>query len=229
MITIFVLARVRIYREGLVQSLAGRPAVAVAGSATTPVEAWAGLHHHRPDVLLLDLGADRSLSFAREVRSAMPGVRIIGLAVSGDAADVVACAESGMSGYLTADATLTELVDAIGAVVRGETACPPHVTAVLFERLAARAVGHRPDLSRPDLPRLTGRELEIVDLIQRRLSNKEIAPRAVHLGVDGEEPRPQRAAQAPGRTPRRRDPAPYAPLSLHNAYSPALVVNSTPR
>jgi two-component system nitrate/nitrite response regulator NarL len=172
-IKVFILARVRLYREGLERCLADRPTLTVTGSATDPVDAWPGLLAAPPDVLLLDLGATRGLAFAREVRTALPATRVIGLAVSETPADVIACAESGMSGYLTANATLPELVATIERASRGETACPPHLTTVLFERLAARAA--LPTAGPAEPPRLTAREIEVVALIQRRLTNKQIA------------------------------------------------------
>lgn len=173
MIRVFVLASVRLYREGLQQCLAGQPAIDVTGSAAEPAHALPALLAQPPDVLLLDLGADASLSFARQLRTAVPETKIIGLAVSETAANVIACAESGMSGYLTADATLPDLVATIERAYRGETACPPHLTAILFKQLAIRATVSGPYLT--ESARLTARETEIVELIIRRLSNKEIA------------------------------------------------------
>jgi two-component system nitrate/nitrite response regulator NarL len=173
LIRVFVVAGVRVYREGLEFYLAGTPSISVTGSAAAADQARRLVPPLRPDVLLLDLGVDTTLSFTREVRAAIPDTKVIGLADARTTVDVVACVESGMLGYLTADTPLPELVTAIRRADRGEATVPPHATARLFDRLVTRAAGGEPR-AEPD-HRLTARELEILRLIDRGLTNKQIA------------------------------------------------------
>jgi two-component system, NarL family, nitrate/nitrite response regulator NarL len=95
------------------------------------------------------------------------------LGISGASPDVIACAEAGISGYVTREATLADLVATIERTTRGEAVCPPAVTASLLERIAVLANARR---DRPPLlDQLTNREAEIVRLIELGMSNKEIA------------------------------------------------------
>jgi two-component system nitrate/nitrite response regulator NarL len=172
-ISVFILAGVRLYREGLEQWLTSTGAVSVVGMAAAPAEAMESMAALRPDVVLLDMGLPASLRVARDVRTAIPTTKVIALAVTGVGADVIACAEAGIRGYLTRDGTLSDLLETIEYTVRGETLCPPRVTADLFERLAAVACAGEP---KPAVDAsLTQREAQIAALIERGQSNKEIA------------------------------------------------------
>ena len=87
--------------------------------------------------------------------------------------DVVACAEAGVAGYVTRDASIDDLVATIDSVVRGEALLSPTVGATLLRGVAAPAVGDRHDIGE----RLTAREWEVLDLVGEGLSNKQIAKR----------------------------------------------------
>lgn len=174
MVTVFILVHVRLYREALEAHLLHAPSVSVVGSAPYSAGALAALRRIRPQILLLDLGLKGSLRFAPMVRAALPDTRLIVLAISGLSPDVLACAEAGVTGYVTREATFSELVATIERAARGEVICPPTVTASLFERLATLARAQKVPSQLPEQI-LTGREMEIVRLIKQGLSNKEIA------------------------------------------------------
>jgi DNA-binding NarL/FixJ family response regulator len=177
MITVFVLVGVRLYREGLDRGLAGANSLRVIGSAADPDEALERIATLHPDVLVLDLGEAASLGVAREIRAAVPATKVVALAINEAGPDVVACAEAGVSGYLTRSGSLTELIETIESAARGETRCPPKVVGCLFERLAALAP-HYP----VQRARITSREAQVVRLIARGMTNKEIA-RALSIAV----------------------------------------------
>ncbi len=173
MIRVFILAGVRLYREGLERWLGSTGTVSVVGVAAAPAEAMELMAALQPDVVLLDLGRATSLRVARDIRGTIPTTKVIALAVSGVGTDVIACAEAGIRGYLTRDGTLSDLVETIEYAARGETLCPPHVTADLFERLAVVASAGLPQPAAE--ASLTARETQIAELIERGRSNKEIA------------------------------------------------------
>jgi two-component system nitrate/nitrite response regulator NarL len=173
-VTVFILADVRLHREGLEHHLAQAPSLSLVGSAAYSANALAQLRRARPQVLLLDLGLEASLRVAPTVRAALPDTKLVVLSVSGAGPDVVACAEAGVTGYVTVDASRPELVATIERATRGETLCPPAITASLFERLADLASAQQSGPMLPTQP-LTSREVEIVRLIDQGLSNKEIA------------------------------------------------------
>jgi DNA-binding CsgD family transcriptional regulator len=92
----------------------------------------------------------------------------------------VACAEAGVVGYVGAEGSLDDVTAAIEGAARGEPRCTPQVVAALLRRVAALAGEVRP--TRVGLPALTGREHQVVALIEAGLSNKEIA-RRLHVEV----------------------------------------------
>jgi DNA-binding NarL/FixJ family response regulator len=85
---------------------------------------------------------------------------------------MIACAEAGVSGLLTANASLTDLVASIHGAGEGELHCSPKLAGALLRRVTALASG-RPLNGAASA--LTTRELEVVRLIDRGLSNKQIA------------------------------------------------------
>jgi two-component system nitrate/nitrite response regulator NarL len=169
-----IVSDVRLFRDGLALALGSRTdieLIGAEGSLNAAVERLAGTP---PAVVLLDSGMPHTLEMARAIMRLQPTTKIIAIAVSDESADVIACAEAGMAGYVSRDGSIEEVAETIHAVVRGELHCAPHVVATLFRRLAALS----PEPSTPqDDQRLTPRELEIVALIDEGLSNKTIGGR----------------------------------------------------
>ncbi len=181
-IAVFVIAEVRLYRDGVAQALAGDPRFTVAGSAATHADgcrAMAALSTH-PGVALIDAGGVAGLAGARALRAALPDVPLIALAIDENDDAVVAWAEAGVSGLVTVNTPLAGMMDAIESVARGGAPCSPRATAALLRRVAElaghhhRRNGEAPAGERPR-GRLTPREREVIALIDRGLSNKQIA------------------------------------------------------
>jgi DNA-binding NarL/FixJ family response regulator len=126
----------------------------------------------RPDVVLLDVGAPGGLETLRVLRQALPDLKIVAIAVSDIEQEVVACAEAGVSGFVSRDGSIQDLVGAVHCAMRNELVCSPRVAGMLFRRVAA--VGSERSHG-PDNGALTRREHEIVSLMTQGLSNKEIA------------------------------------------------------
>jgi len=124
-----------------------------------------------PAITLVDLGLPEGVGAARSLRSTWPMMSIVALAVPEVDDEIVQLAEAGVDGLVTRDASLAEVLDAVAAVVRREAITSPTVTGVLLRRVALLAGERRST----DEPSLTRREREIVALLGRGLSNKEIA------------------------------------------------------
>lgn len=129
-----------------------------------------------PDVIILDvrLPGREGLGDTRLIREILPDVKIIVMSVTESESDVIACFEAGAAGFLPEEASLEDLLNNIQAVAKGEALCPPKVTGLLLSRVA-EATRKRELREVLGLPNLTRRELEIISLIERGLSNKEIA------------------------------------------------------
>lgn len=168
-----IVSDVLLYREGLRASLAGQVQLEVIGTSlgsgtVTKVQALA------PDVVLLDASLPDSLALAREVHRVAPCVRVIGFGINPGEKGILACAEAGLAGFVSSDGNVEELVAVIDQAMRGELLCSPHITALLFERIAALARDRGPADAAAELL-LTRREQQIAQLIKEGLSNKEIA------------------------------------------------------
>jgi two-component system nitrate/nitrite response regulator NarL len=176
-IRIIVASRVRLYRESLVRLLGLHPSICVVGAADPAEDILPALIEMTPDVLLLDLSSGNGLSSCARVPVRLPHIRILGLAVEDVEAQVIACAEAGLSGYVPCNASVEDLITAVRCVAVGETACSSAMAGGLFRHLGQVALG-RP--AQANL--LTYRQQQIAQLIEEGLSNKDIA-RRLSLGV----------------------------------------------
>lgn len=174
MTSVLIVAEIRLYREGLADMLRAEPGIELVGVAAGVDQAVRALHEQRPDVVLLDVAVSENAWLVRALVAAVPGTRVVALAVPEVEQDVLACAEAGVAGYVTREGSIEDVVAAVQAVARGEVLCSPRMAASLFQRVATLALERSPASIET---RLTGRELEILDLIDQGLSNKEIARR----------------------------------------------------
>jgi DNA-binding NarL/FixJ family response regulator len=177
-INLVVVAEVRLYREGLIGSLASSEGLAVVGAAGDQDDALALVAAVKPDVMILDMATRNSLDIVRKVREAAPKTKILAFAVDESERDIIACAEAGVAGYVTCQGSMDDLVATIARCTRGELVCSPRITAMLFRRLGTLVGGPQ---NAGEALSLTAREGQIVDLIDAGLSNKEIANR---LGIE---------------------------------------------
>jgi DNA-binding NarL/FixJ family response regulator len=171
---VFVVAAVRFYEEGLVQALGADARFEVVGSASGVSQAVERLRAaDRPaDVALLDAALDEGTAAVRALHVATPSLRVVALAVRGSVADAVEWAEAGVAGFVEADESLDALLDKVAGVANGGAHCSPQLTAALIGRVAALADERRVPGRASSL---TSRELQVAGLIERGLSNKEIA------------------------------------------------------
>lgn len=171
--SVAVIAPVRLYREGLADVLARHPKLEVVGIGCGVDDGVARIGERVPEVVVLDVSLPESVAAIRRILEIAPATRIVALAVPEADDAVIACAEAGVSGCITRDASLAEVVEAVLGAARGEAPCSPGAVATLLRRVAdVAAVGP----AHPDTE-LTLRELEIAELLELGLSNKEIAAR----------------------------------------------------
>lgn len=158
--------------KGLQQLLAFNDKLELVAQARSGEEALALGEELDPDLILLDLnmqGMD-GLETLEKLRAAGVTSRIVMLTVSDADEDVIAAISKGADGYLLKDMEPEQLLDQIERALEGKMVMSEAVT----QALAAAIRKPRPD-STPTLDSLTGRELEILKLIAKGLSNKLIA------------------------------------------------------
>ena len=168
----------RLYREGLVDSLSRVEELQVQGAVDSVDDLVSRADEVRPNVILLDMAMPGSYAAVRTIREAAPDAVVVALGVAETEQNVLACANAGIDGYVSKDASLHDLVHTIESVARGEVLCSPRIVASLFREMARRGLEINADAG----IRLTSREHQILDLIDKHLSNKEIA-RALHISL----------------------------------------------
>lgn len=132
------------------------------------------LERLRPEALILDLAMREGLGFAEQVRDRIAQTKIVAFAVSEPDKNVIACAKAGICGYVPKNGTVQDIVLAVLHAVKGELLCSPKFAAILLGQLAALAP-ESTGLGLEHTAKLTAREMEILEQINRGLSNKEIA------------------------------------------------------
>jgi two-component system, NarL family, nitrate/nitrite response regulator NarL len=175
MIRVAICSDVRIYREGLAEVLDRRSGIAVVGTTAGGGESLNEVRTFAADVVLLDMSTIGSLGILRQIAAGVPRTSVVALGVSETEPDVLAYAEAGVAGYVTRDQAVDELVDAVVAVGRGEAPCSPRTAALLLNHLSTLADRHNGGTA--GNVHLTGREREILALINQGFSNKQIGQR----------------------------------------------------
>lgn len=170
-VRVLVVSSIRLFAEGLVAALRGEQAVEAADACHRPDVLVDNVVEFLPDVVLVDVAQDGGLSSGRTVAAACPGVVIVALAAQGATADVIACADAGFASYIPRDVPLSQLRGIIEMALRGEVPCDSKVSGGLLRELRARRQQAVEPLPEP----LTRREFDVLRLLTRGLSNKEIA------------------------------------------------------
>jgi two-component system nitrate/nitrite response regulator NarL len=175
-IRVAIVCRPRFYREGLARFLADVDGISVEMTAPSRDVAFDLIAEREVQVLLLDLIDAEGFDGLRELRVLAPA-RVVVLGLPEIEQKVIDCAEEGIAGFVTRDSSLEDVVAAIEAAARDELICSPHLAGTLLRHIAKLAAERR----RESLDwTLTIRELEVVGLIDRGLSNKQIA-RELHI------------------------------------------------
>jgi DNA-binding NarL/FixJ family response regulator len=162
----------RMFRSGVRAELGD--AVEVVGEAEDVDSAVAVITATVPDVVLLDVhlpgGGGRAILQA--LVPLLPDVRFLALSVSDAPEDVIGVIRSGARGYVTKSITGSELADAVVRVAGGDVVFSPRLAGFVLDAFAATTDVAAVD---EDLDRLTGREREVLRLIARGYTYKEVA------------------------------------------------------
>ncbi len=159
-----------VVRQGLRTFLETQKDLEILGEAENGEEALERIAESVPDVVLMDLvlpGID-GIEATRRVRELSPSTKVIVLTSFADDEKVFPAIKAGAAGYLLKDVEPPQLAEAIRAVYRGEALLHPTVAARLMQEVSSE------DRQAPG-GTLTPRELEVLRLVARGMSNKEIA------------------------------------------------------
>ncbi|SES48331.1 two component transcriptional regulator, LuxR family [Actinokineospora terrae] len=165
-----------IWRDGVARDLSERgfEVRATAGDAPSAVRIARVV---RPDVVLMDLnlGAGSGVDATREITAELAETKVLVLSASGEHSDVLEAVKAGASGYLVKSASAEELVDAVGRTAVGDAVFTAGLAGLVlgeYRRMAAAP-------QETSAPRLTDRETDVLRLVAKGLTARQIADRLV--------------------------------------------------
>jgi len=182
MINILVVSDITLYKEALSGFLEEQNAVSVVGSASSAIEAFDEVSQSEADVVLIDMTMPESLEVAEKIVATFPQIKIVALLLVENEESIFSCARVGITGYVTREASLEQLINTVLNVANGELYCPRRIAASLFFKLnTLKKADDTLDNGEKDVEMstiqasLTNREKQISQLIVEGFSNKLIA------------------------------------------------------
>jgi DNA-binding NarL/FixJ family response regulator len=176
---VFIVDDHGMFRSGVRSELSGD--VDIVGEAGDVAPAIGEIAQCEPDVVLLDvhLPGGGGQDVVAAVKPDHPEVRFLALSASDAPEDVIAVIRAGARGYVTKTISGPELIDAIRRVAAGDAVFSPRLAGFVLDAFAAGAAGQAADLGRPsfdpELDQLTTREREVLRLIARGYTYREVA------------------------------------------------------
>ncbi len=160
-----------IVRQGLKRMIEAEPDLEVCGEAATESQARCTIRELDPDIVIVDLALQEGdgLELVRDVHAHHPDVPMLVLSMHDETIYAERLLSEGASGYIMKQAAADQLLNALRTVLRGET----YLSESLQHQLSARSV-HAVGQSHP-VERLSNRELQVLNLIGRGLSSRQIA------------------------------------------------------
>ncbi len=165
-----------LYRRGLEMVLSAEGDIDIVGEAGDGLDAVLQAERLKPDIVLLDLRMPRSsgLEACAEIKRVSPGSRIVVLTVSDEESDLFDAVRAGANGYLLKDVPGEEIAEGLRSVMNGQSLISPAMAGALLSEFAALSKRSEHPSGTPT-PRLTEREVQVLRLVARGMSNRDIA------------------------------------------------------
>ena len=168
---IIVLTPVRLLGDGLAACFSSRPDMRAIAVVNDLANLRDTLSTTDTDVVLIDVTQGVDLFDVRGIASEWPDVPLVALGLTEQRQEVIRCGRAGFAGYVARDASIDALCDSLSEIVAGRLACPPEISGGLLRALFREE--RTTEEADEDLA-LTRRESEVLELLGRGFSNKEI-------------------------------------------------------
>jgi two-component system NarL family response regulator len=173
MTRLLIVDDIPLFRAGLASALtdAGFDVVGEAGHAEGAV---GQAEHLQPDLVLLDvlMPGLSGLDVVEKISAVSPGAKVILLTGSESEEDLLTALRAGARGYIVKDTPFDMLVDAIQAVANGGASLSPQMAGKLFD--VCRQLLRHQELLQARKPTLTGREVEVLQLVAKGMTSRQI-------------------------------------------------------
>jgi DNA-binding NarL/FixJ family response regulator len=169
---IVVLTPVRLLGDGLAACCNRHPGITVSAVVNDLATLRQALAAVAVDLVLIDVTQGVDLYDVRSIAAERHDLALVALGLTEQRHEVIRCGRAGFTGYIAREATVDTLCKALSDIVEGRLACPAEISCGLLHALFRTDA--RPDDTGPDRS-LTRRESDVLQLIGRGLSNKEIA------------------------------------------------------
>ena len=165
-----------LFRRGLYVVLGTEDGIEVVAEAENGEDAIEKARELAPDVVLMDVRMPRvnGIESARQIRADVPTTKILMLTVSDEEDDLYEAVKAGANGYLLKEISVEEVAEAIRAVVQGQSLISPSMASKLLNEFNA-LVKRAEEKQQFPAPTLTSREVEVLRLVAKGMSNREIA------------------------------------------------------
>ncbi|MFI0464880.1 response regulator [Saccharopolyspora sp. 5N102] len=176
-VTVMVVDDHPMWRDGVARDLTER-GFEVRATASDGASALRIARTVKPDVVLMDLnlGDTSGVSATLQITQEISGTRVLVLSASGEHNDVLEAVKAGASGYLVKSASVEELVDAVQRTAAGDAVFTPGLAGLVLGEYRRMAI--TPD-SESQAPQLTDRETEVLRLVAKGMTARQIAKKLV--------------------------------------------------
>jgi len=153
--------------DGINLMIEGHPQFEVVGECTQPLEVLDMLQHTAVDILMTDVGMPgmSGVELSRAVKNKFPHIKILALSMFGDSQVISEMTDAGISGYILKNSGKKELIEALTKIAEGQKYFSQEITLQLMKSYKRNQLE----------PRLTDREIEIIRMIEKDMTTREIA------------------------------------------------------
>lgn len=165
-----------LFRRGMTMLLGSEPGIEVVGEASNGAEGVELAKSAAPDVVLLDVRMPKQsgIEACIAIKETVPSAKIVMLTMSDEEADLYEAVKNGASGYLLKDSSIEEVAQGIRVVADGQSLISPSMAAKLIDEFKTMS---KPDKVTGAALKLTERELDVLRLVAKGLSNRDVAQR----------------------------------------------------